>query len=74
MNGDVTQIDLPQGKASGLIDAESRLKRVKGIAFVRFTKKDVVRHDLVSRIIRAYEQTDDRAAPPEKNGKNSEKD
>ncbi|MFH1539149.1 MAG: PhoH family protein [bacterium] len=73
VNGDVTQIDLPQGKASGLIDAESRLKRVKGIAFVRFTKKDVVRHDLVSRIIRAYEQTDDRPAPP-KNGKNSEKD
>lgn len=57
VNGDITQIDL-QGKTSGLVDAESRLKNVKGIAFIRFTKEDVVRHDLVSRIIRAYEEKD----------------
>ncbi|HEX5707840.1 MAG TPA: PhoH family protein [Pyrinomonadaceae bacterium] len=55
ITGDVTQIDLPQGKRSGLIEAERILKNIEGISFVYFTDKDVVRHRLVQMIIRAYE-------------------
>jgi phosphate starvation-inducible PhoH-like protein len=56
ITGDVTQIDLPSGKRSGLIDAIDILSGVEGIAFVYFNEKDVVRHDLVARIIRAYDR------------------
>jgi phosphate starvation-inducible PhoH-like protein len=55
VTGDVTQIDLPKGQMSGLIDAERVLKRVKGIAHTRFTSADVVRHPLVARIVDAYD-------------------
>ena len=55
ITGDVSQIDLPKGQLSGLIDAERVLKRVKGIAFSRFTSADVVRHPLVARIVDAYD-------------------
>ena len=55
VTGDVSQIDLPKGAMSGLIDAERVLKRVKGIAFTRFTTADVVRHPLVARIVDAYD-------------------
>ena len=55
VTGDVSQIDLPKGSPSGLIDAERVLKRVKGIAITRFTSADVVRHPLVARIVDAYE-------------------
>jgi phosphate starvation-inducible PhoH-like protein len=55
VTGDVSQIDLPKGQLSGLIDAERVLKRVKGIAFTRFSSADVVRHPLVARIVDAYE-------------------
>ena len=55
ITGDVSQIDLPKGQMSGLIDAERVLKRVKGIAFTRFTTADVVRHPLVARIVDAYD-------------------
>jgi phosphate starvation-inducible protein PhoH and related proteins len=55
ITGDVSQIDLPKGQMSGLIDAERVLKRVKGIAFTRFTSADVVRHPLVARIVDAYD-------------------
>lgn len=55
VTGDVSQIDLPKGAMSGLIDAERILKRVKGIAVTRFTSADVVRHPLVARIVDAYE-------------------
>jgi len=55
ITGDVTQIDLPTGKRSGLIEAERVLSGVEGIDFVYFTDKDVVRHRLVQMIIRAYE-------------------
>ncbi len=55
VTGDVSQIDLPRGAASGLIEAERILKRVKGIAVTRFTSADVVRHPLVARIVDAYE-------------------
>jgi phosphate starvation-inducible PhoH-like protein len=56
VNGDVTQIDLPSGRRSGLIDAVDVLKGVEGISFVQFDEKDVVRHTLVQRIVKAYER------------------
>ena len=55
ITGDVTQIDLPNAKRSGLIEATEILKNVEGIAFVHFDETDVVRHHLVQRIVRAYE-------------------
>ncbi|RRD58914.1 PhoH family protein [Comamonadaceae bacterium OH2545_COT-014] len=55
ITGDVSQIDLPRGATSGLVDAERVLKRVKGLAFTRFTSADVVRHPLVARIVDAYD-------------------
>ena len=55
VNGDVSQIDLPKGNLSGLVEAERILKRVKGIAHTRFTSADVVRHPLVARIVDAYD-------------------
>ncbi len=55
VTGDVSQIDLPKGQLSGLIDAEHVLKRVKGISVTRFTSADVVRHPLVARIVDAYD-------------------
>jgi len=55
VTGDVSQIDLPKGSLSGLVDAERVLKRVKGIAHTRFTSADVVRHPLVARIVDAYD-------------------
>ena len=56
VTGDITQTDLPLGKSSGLVDAQRVLASVDGISFVRFSKDDVVRHELVQRIIEAYEQ------------------
>jgi phosphate starvation-inducible PhoH-like protein len=56
ITGDVTQIDLPSGKRSGLLEAVDVLSAVEGISFIYFNEKDVVRHDLVQRIIRAYER------------------
>lgn len=55
ITGDVTQIDLPRGVMSGLIEAERVLRDVEGIGFARFSAEDVVRHPMVARIIRAYE-------------------
>jgi phosphate starvation-inducible PhoH-like protein len=54
VTGDPTQIDLPNPAESGLIDAARRLSRIKGIGFVHFTREDVVRHELVQRIVDAY--------------------
>ncbi|MES2632189.1 MAG: PhoH family protein [Pseudomonadota bacterium] len=56
VTGDVSQIDLPKGQLSGLVEAEHILKRVKGIAHTRFTSADVVRHPLVARIVDAYDK------------------
>jgi len=56
VTGDITQIDLPSAKQSGLIDAMHILKNVKGIAHIEFDKNDIVRHKLVSRIVEAYEK------------------
>jgi phosphate starvation-inducible protein PhoH and related proteins len=55
ITGDITQIDLPQGKTSGLVEAISVLAGVKGISFVYFDERDVVRHRLVQAVIKAYE-------------------
>jgi len=54
ITGDITQIDLPYDKISGLVEAESILKKVEGIKFVHFSEIDVVRHPLVQDVIRAY--------------------
>jgi phosphate starvation-inducible protein PhoH and related proteins len=56
VNGDITQIDLPRGQKSGLIEARRILSGVRGIAFTEFGAQDVVRHPLVARIIDAYEK------------------
>ena len=56
ITGDVTQIDLPKVQISGLIEAQSVLKRVRGIAFTYFKAEDVVRHPLVQRIVNAYDR------------------
>ena len=55
VTGDITQIDLPTDKQSGLVEVLGILKDVEGIGFMRFTERDVVRHPLVQSIIRAYE-------------------
>src|SRR5260370_735687 len=56
VNGDITQIDLPNGKRSGLLDAVEVLRGVDGISFIHFDERDVVRHSLVQRIVKAYER------------------
>ncbi|HWE53648.1 MAG TPA: PhoH family protein [Bryobacteraceae bacterium] len=56
VTGDLTQIDLPNGRRSGLLDAAEILKGVEGISFIHFDERDVVRHSLVQRIVRAYEK------------------
>jgi phosphate starvation-inducible PhoH-like protein len=60
ITGDVTQIDLPKGTKSGLIEVTRVLKNVEGIAFTWFDSKDVVRHTLVQRIVEAYDRYDQR--------------
>ena len=62
ITGDITQMDLPEGKQSGLIHATKILDGVEGVAVQRLTAKDVVRHPLVMRIIRAYEKDAERTA------------
>ena len=56
ITGDVTQIDLPNARRSGLLEAMDVLKNVEGLAFVHFDEADVVRHHLVQRIVRAYDE------------------
>ena len=65
INGDVTQIDLPSEKTSGLRDALHILRDVDGIGFVTFDRRDVVRHPLVSKIVAAYEAHEKRSDPAE---------
>jgi phosphate starvation-inducible PhoH-like protein len=62
ITGDVTQIDLPNARRSGLLEAADILKGVDGLAFVHFDDSDVVRHHLVQRIIRAYDEHKNRVA------------
>ncbi|MCI0353422.1 MAG: PhoH family protein, partial [Acidobacteria bacterium] len=61
ITGDITQIDLPGARRSGLLEAIDILKNVDGLAFVYFDESDVVRHHLVQRIIRAYDERKARA-------------
>lgn len=58
VTGDITQVDLPRGKKSGLLVATNILRNIKGISFLEFEKTDVVRHPLVQKIIGAYEKLD----------------
>jgi phosphate starvation-inducible PhoH-like protein len=60
VNGDATQVDLPSGKRSGLIHAVNVLKPVPEIGFIQFTERDVVRHELVKKIIMQYERYEKR--------------
>ena len=68
ITGDVTQIDLPKGMISGLVEAQVVLKKVRGIAFTFFKSEDVVRHPLVQRIVNAYDRYG-KTADGEKNEK-----
>jgi len=61
VTGDITQIDLPPGKRSGLVEARELLSGIEGIEFVYFTEKDVVRHPLVKSIIKAYDERNKKA-------------
>jgi phosphate starvation-inducible PhoH-like protein len=62
VNGDPTQVDLGMGRRSGLMDAAEILNGVEGISFVHFNERDVVRHSLVQRIVKAYERANDASA------------
>jgi phosphate starvation-inducible PhoH-like protein len=62
VTGDVTQVDLPRGNRSGLLEAREVLATVRGIAFTQFQKEDVVRHPLVARIVEAYDNQSAREA------------
>jgi len=55
ITGDITQVDLPAGRVSGLIEVRAILKDIPGLRFIHFTEEDVVRHELVQQIVRAYE-------------------
>ncbi|MFA0752436.1 MAG: hypothetical protein IMHGJWDQ_000189 [Candidatus Fervidibacter sp.] len=69
VTGDITQIDLPKGVRSGLVEVQEVLKGVEGVAFVYLTEQDVVRHPLVQRIVTAYEAYEKRRrAPKEERG------
>ena len=61
VTGDITQIDLPRGTRSGLVEALAILKEVEGIRLIKFTDEDVIRHSLVSRIVDAYESHEEKA-------------
>jgi len=75
ITGDITQIDLPSGRRSGLVEAVDVVGKIEGIAFIYFNERDVVRHNLVQQIIKAYDEFDSsqaaRPAPPasQENGK-----
>ena len=56
VTGDITQTDLPKGTISGLVDAERKLSNIEGISFIHLTEKDIVRHQLVQKIVQAYGQ------------------
>lgn len=69
ITGDMTQIDLPHSVPSGLIQAMNILRDVPGIGKVEFDKKDIVRHQLVQRIVEAYEKHDERVRAERKAAK-----
>jgi phosphate starvation-inducible PhoH-like protein len=63
VTGDITQMDLPFGKRSGLLDVTDVLRGVEGISFMYFDERDVVRHPLVQRIVKAYERYNEMNGP-----------
>jgi phosphate starvation-inducible PhoH-like protein len=65
INGDVTQVDLPQGRVSGLREAQEVLSRVEGIKFFYFDQRDVVRHPLVQKVVTAYDEFEKRKSERE---------
>jgi phosphate starvation-inducible PhoH-like protein len=73
ITGDITQIDLPFGRSSGLVEARDILQNVEGIAFCYFNENDVVRHHLVRLIIKAYQQHAENGLRAEGNGSNGKK-
>jgi phosphate starvation-inducible PhoH-like protein len=68
ITGDITQVDLPENKVSGLIEIQGILKAIEGIEFIYFSDKDVVRHPLVQDIIKAYERMEERRHRPKEQG------
>jgi phosphate starvation-inducible PhoH-like protein len=68
VTGDTSQVDLPKGATSGLVEAEQVLHQVEGVAFTRFTAADVVRHPLVARIVEAYERAGPSSARSARSG------
>jgi phosphate starvation-inducible PhoH-like protein len=64
ITGDITQVDLPPGRVSGLIEVRTILRDIQGIKFVYLKEEDVVRHELVQQIIRAYEEHHTPPEPP----------
>ncbi|OGP53723.1 MAG: phosphate starvation-inducible protein PhoH [Deltaproteobacteria bacterium RBG_13_52_11] len=66
ITGDITQVDLPDGRTSGLIQIQDVLKKIQGIKFVYFSEKDVIRHPLVQDIIKAYEEAEQQDKSTEK--------
>ncbi len=68
VTGDITQIDLPKDRASGLVEASQILRDVPGVACVRLGDADVVRHELVQKIVRAYERHETQGKPPASSG------
>jgi len=66
ITGDITQVDLPDGKRSGLVEAMKILSGIDDIAFCSFSHKDVVRHPLVMKIIQAYEKHDKKVSEARK--------
>jgi phosphate starvation-inducible PhoH-like protein len=73
ITGDVTQIDLPLGRNSGLVEARNILGDVEGLAFCYFNENDVVRHHLVRLIIKAYQQHTENEMRSEGNGNNGKR-
>jgi phosphate starvation-inducible PhoH-like protein len=67
--GDITQADLPEGRISGLVDAQRVLAGIDGVRFVYLTRADIVRHSLVQKIVRAYEA---RGSAPANDGEEEE--
>ncbi|MFN7966436.1 MAG: PhoH family protein [Acidobacteriota bacterium] len=65
VTGDITQVDLPRGQISGLVHARNIVQGIEGIAFIHFDKADVVRHELVQRIVEAYEHAETPRPPSE---------
>jgi len=71
ITGDITQIDLPAERRSGLVEAVDVVGKIEGIAFVHFNERDVVRHNLVQQIIKAYDEfgANPRSGAPRENGR-----